>query len=310
MMLWLVFALILAAVLAALLTPLWRAPKPVPGRADYDLAVYRAQLAELEADGKRGLIAPAEADSARLEIQRRMLAAESGPLPADGPPPIDDRRARLATAATIALVLPLGAGLFYAAQGNPQLPDKPYAERLEHDPAVILAVATAKLDGELSAKPSAAGFKRLASLYLLQQSYDNAAAALRRAILLGADNADSWAELGEAQVLASGGAVTPEALAAFAQALQIDPRAPRARFYAGMAEAQIGHLKAAAAIWRDLEKDSAADAPWLPLLRRKLAELGRRGGFDPDSVPPAPPDAAALKEAVAAMMRAMHGAKN
>ena len=304
MMLWLVFALILAAVLAALLYPLGRAPGPTPGRADYDLAVYRAQLAELKADAERGLIAAAEADSARLEIQRRMLAAESGP------PPTDDRRARRVAAAVIALVLPVGAGLFYAAQGNPQLPGRPYAERLEHDPAVILAAAAAKLDGELSAKPSAAGFKRLASLYLLQQSYDNAAAALQRAILLGDHDADSWAELGEAQVLASGGAVTPQALAAFAQALEIDPRAPRARFYAGMAEAQIGHLKAAAAIWRDLEKDSAADAPWLPLLRRNLAELGRRGGFDPASVPPAPPDAAALQEAVAAMMRAMHGAKN
>jgi len=300
MMLWLVFALILAATLVVLLVPLWRAPRPTPARADYDLSVYRAQLAELDADLERGLIAPAEAASARLEIQRRMLGAEADK------PPSDDRAARLAAAATIALVLPLGAGLLYAAEGNPQLPGKPYAERLAHEPAVILADAAAKLSAALAAKPSAAGYRRLGELYLLQQDFENATAALKRAILLGGGDADLWAQLGEAQVLAAGGAVTAPALAAFARALEADPQAPRARFYAGLAEAQIGNFKAAAAIWRDLEQASKEDAPWLPLLKRELAEAGKKGGFDPSGVPPAPPSAEKLEAAVAAMSKAMN----
>jgi cytochrome c-type biogenesis protein CcmH len=303
MMLWLVFALILTATLAVLLAPLWRAPHPTPARAAYDLSVYRAQLAELDADLERGLIAPAEAEAARLEIQRRMLGADAGKAPCD------DRSARLAAAATIALVLPLGAGLFYASQGNPQLPDKPYAERLAHDPAVILADAAARLSAAVAAKPSATGYRRLGELYLLQQDFENATAALKRAILLGGGDADLWAQLGEAHVLAADGAVTAPALAAFARALEADPLAPRARFYAGLAEAQIGNFKAAAAIWRDLEKASKPDAPWLPLLRRELADAGKKGGFDPAGVPPAPPSATKLEAAVAAMTGAMKAAR-
>jgi cytochrome c-type biogenesis protein CcmH len=302
MMLWFGFALILAATLTALLAPLWRTSRPAPARADYDLAVYRAQLAELDADLGRGLIAPAEVEAARLEIQRRMLAAAPGPAHSD------DRATRLAAAATLAMALPLGAGLLYAAQGNPQLPDKPYAERLAHEPAVILADAAAKLSAAVAAKPSEAGYRRLGELYLLQQDFENATAALKRAILLGGGDADLWAQLGEAHVLAAGGAVTAPALAAFARALEADPQAPRARFYAGLAEAQIGNFKAAAAIWRDLEKASKEDAPWLPLLRRELAAAGKKGGFDPASVPPAPPSAVKLEAAVAAMTGAMKAA--
>jgi cytochrome c-type biogenesis protein CcmH len=292
-MLWGIFALILAATLAGLLYPLWRAPKPA--RAGDGLAVYRAQLSELDADADRGLIGPEEAQAVRLEIQRRMLNA------APDIPSTDDRGARRAAAVTIALMLPLGAGLFYASLGRPQLPGQPYAERLQHDPAVILADAASRLNADLAAKPSAAGYRRLGELALLQRDYDGAAAALKHALRLGPAAADDWAELGETEVLAAGGAVTPEALAAFAQALNLDARAPRARFYAGLAEAQIGHLKAAAAIWRDLERDSKPGAPWLPLLRRELRELGKRGGFDPATVEPAPPSPEVLNAAVAAM---------
>jgi cytochrome c-type biogenesis protein CcmH len=296
-MLWLVFALILAAALAGLLYPLWRAPKPAPSRADYDLAVYRAQLGELDSDAASGRIGPQDAVAARLEIQRRMLATTPGPAPRD------DRAARRVAAITLLLMLPLAAGLLYAALGQPGLPGQPYAGRLQHDPAVILADAAARLKAQLAARPSAAGFRRLAELALMQRDYDGAAAALKQALRLGPAGADDWAELGETEVLAAGGAVTPAALAAFAQALSLDARAPRARFYVGLAEAQIGHLKAAAAIWRDLEKDSRPDAPWLPLLKRELAELGKRGGFDPAAVAPAPPSPEALNAAVAAMAR-------
>jgi cytochrome c-type biogenesis protein CcmH len=296
-MLWLVFALILAATLAGLLLPLMRAPKPAPTRADYDLAVYRAQLSELAADAGRGQIGPEDAAAARLEIQRRMLTTVPGAAP------LDDRASRRVAAVTIALMLPLAAGLLYASLGQPGLPGQPYAERLQHDPAVILADAASRLNAALAARPSAAGFRRLAELDLLQRDYDGATAALKHALRLGPAGADDWAELGEAEVLAAGGAVTPEALAAFAQALTLDARAPRARFYAGLAEAQIGHLKAAAAIWRDLEQDSRPGAPWLALLKRELAELGKRGGFNPATVPPAPPSAEALNAAVAAMAK-------
>jgi cytochrome c-type biogenesis protein CcmH len=304
MILWTIFAVLTLAVLAVLLAPLLRAPKATPVRADFDLAVYRAQLAELDTDCARGLIAAGQGDGARLEIQRRMLDAGKS----NDATPSDDRNARRTAAIVLAIIIPLGAGFFYAAHGRPDLPGKPYAERLQHDPAVILADAAEQLGKEVAAKPSAQGYRRLSELYLQMRDYEHAAAAAKRAILNGAKDASDWALLGEIFVLSSDGAVGPQALAAFARALELDAREPRARFYAGLAEAQIGNLKAAVAVWRDLEKDSKPDAPWLPPLRRQIADIAKLGKFDPASVPPAPPSPAALTAAVEAMTKAMGAA--
>ena len=303
MMLWIAFALLLAATLAVLIYPLWRAPSASPARAAYDLAVYRGQLDEVELDVGRGLVSPDQAEAARLEIQRRMLAAGSG-----APTPSDDRRARTTAAIVIALMLPLGAGLLYASTGNPQLPDRPYADRLQHDPAVILANAADKLGAQLASNPSAAGYVRLAELYSLQHDSEHATSAFQRAISLGATSASTWAGLGQSIVVADGGAVGPQALAAFAHALERDAHEPRARFYAGMAEAQIGNFRAAVAIWRDLENDSTPDAPWLPLLRREITSAAATGRFDHNTVTPVPPSAEALNAAAAAMAKAMNRA--
>jgi cytochrome c-type biogenesis protein CcmH len=296
----LVFAAVTLATLAVLIWPLVRAPAALGTRADYDLGVYRAQLAELDADTARGLITPVSADAARAEIQRRMLAAASSPVPAD------DRGARRTAAVAIAVTLPLAAALLYMAYGRPQLPDAPYAERLKHEPAVILANAGAKMEAQLAAKPSIAGYRRLAEFYLRTNDVPRAAAAQKRAMQLGADSAADWADLGEIDVIAAQGAVGPEALASFAQALKRESREPRARFYAGLAEAEIGNARRAVAIWRDLERDSKPDAPWLPVLRRQIAAVSKSGGFDPATVPPETPSSAMLDQAVAAMAKAMN----
>ena len=300
MMLWIAFALLLAGTLAVVLYPLLRAPAAVPARAAYDLAVYRGQLAEVELDAGRGLVSPDQADAARLEVQRRMLAAGS-----DATAHSDDRRARVTAAIVIALMLPLGAGLLYASYGNPQLPDRPYAARLRMEDAVKRADEADKLNLRLAAKPTAAGYERLAELYSSQHDYELAAEAFEHAIRLGTGTAFTWAGFGESLVFSGGGAVAPRALAAFARALELDAGEPRARFYAGLAEAQIGRFRDAVAIWRDLEKDSAADAPWLPLLRKQIAAVAKLGRFDPASVPHAPASAETLKAAVAAMNKSM-----
>jgi cytochrome c-type biogenesis protein CcmH len=300
-MIWVVFALVTFAALAVVLYPLLRPAAAIPARADYDLAVYRAQLNEVEADAERGVLAPDQASDVRLEIQRRMLEAAR----ASGTSSSDDRRARRMAGIVIAVILPLGAGLLYAAYGHPELPDRPYAARLEHDPAVILAHAAEDMERDLAAKPSARGYQRLSRLYLDQRDYEHAAGAIKRAIALGANDAADWAELGQIYVLAADGAVPPIALAAFARALELDAREPRARFFAGVAESQIGNLQRAVAIWRDLERDSKPAAPWLPILKREIAETAKAGKFDPASIAPEPPSAAALAAAVERMNKAM-----
>jgi cytochrome c-type biogenesis protein CcmH len=300
-MLWLGFALLTLATLGVLLWPLWRAPTALTSRADYDLAVYRAQLAELKADAERGAIAPDQTEAARTEIQRRMLATTPAPIAGD------DRAARKTAAIVIAITLPLAGGLLYAAHGMPHLPDAPYAERLEHDPAVILADAAAKMENALAAKPTINGYRRLAELYLRTGDFERARTASTRVLAFGANTAADFADAGEIEVVSAQGAVGPEALTAFVAALMRDRRDPRARFYVGLAEAEIGNFKIAVAIWRDLERESKPGAPWLPVLRRQIEAVAKAGEFDPATVPPAPPSPEILEGAVKAMTQAPKG---
>ena len=104
-MLWLAFALLTASSVAALLHPLLRTKShAAPSRADCDIAVYRSQLRQIEADVARGLLAPDLAEAARAEIGRRILAADTGE-----PAAPNNRRARISACLVIALMLPLGA---------------------------------------------------------------------------------------------------------------------------------------------------------------------------------------------------------
>ena len=76
MLLALIFTLLAAATLATVALPLLRPAHGIADRGQFDRAVYRDQLKELEREVARGVLSPAEAQSARLEIQRRLLAAE------------------------------------------------------------------------------------------------------------------------------------------------------------------------------------------------------------------------------------------
>src|SRR6516225_6232913 len=74
MTLWILAGLLSAGIVALLAIPFLRGRATAAGDHP-DLAVYRDQLAELEREVGRGLLPETEAASARLEIQRRLLAA-------------------------------------------------------------------------------------------------------------------------------------------------------------------------------------------------------------------------------------------
>ena len=73
MTLWFVFALMTVAAIFAVLWPLSRNSAPQAG--GNEATVYRDQLAEIDRDSAAGLIGVSEAEAARVEIGRRLLAA-------------------------------------------------------------------------------------------------------------------------------------------------------------------------------------------------------------------------------------------
>ena len=84
---WAAAILMTVAAVVAMLLPLLRRPgKQGPGRAEYDITVYKDQLVEIERDRERGLLGQDEAAAAAIEIQRRILKA-AGPEQTPGSPP-------------------------------------------------------------------------------------------------------------------------------------------------------------------------------------------------------------------------------
>src|SRR5262249_53084060 len=97
--------------------------------------------------------------------------------------------------------------------------------------------------------------------------------------------ADLQSLYGEALSAAASGQVTPKAKDAFAAALDLDPKEPRARYYLALSDAQAGHLEMALKQWVALEAESPADAPWRQALAGQIDATARQLGRDPATLP-------------------------
>jgi len=77
-MLWLGLLLLTVGAVAAVVVPLLRGRSgPAPSRGAFDRAVYRDQLDEIARDLERGTLDVEQANAARLEIERRLLATDA-----------------------------------------------------------------------------------------------------------------------------------------------------------------------------------------------------------------------------------------
>ena len=287
MTLWFVFALMTAAAVFAVLWPLSRRGPAAAGGSD--IAVYRDQLDEIVRDRAAGLIGEAEADAAKVEVSRRLLAAADaeGLRQERGSP----QRHRRVTAVIALLLLPLGATALYLMLGSPRLPGAPLAERVaaaqENAPVVKLV---AQVEAHLEKNPNdARGFAVLAPVYLRLGRFTDAVNANRKVIALAGETAERQADLGEALTAAANGIVTAEAKTAFERAVALDANEMKATFFIGLAAQQDGDKAKASAIWRGMLAKAPPAAPWIATVQQALASVGEKV----EAAPAAPtPDAA------------------
>jgi cytochrome c-type biogenesis protein CcmH len=274
MILWIVVALMTAAAAAAVLWPLRRRAGVAAAADPNDLAVYRDQLAEIERDKVSGLIAPPEAEAARIEVSRRLLAAADRLRGGTATGPSKAPRRRIAAAGAL-VALPIGAIAFYLAIGSPGLPDEPLSGRIAavHNDNSVQALF-ARVEAHLEQHPDdGRGWEVIAPIYMDLGRFDDAVKARGNALRLIGATAEREAYYGEALTAAADGVVTAEAKAAFDRAIDRDPRDPTARFYQGLAAEQDGSRDDAKRIWRTLLADAPADAPWAAFVRTALARL-------------------------------------
>ncbi len=84
MTLWIALAALVVITVIWIGWPMLRPPRTGETREAYDTAVYLDQLEELDRDRARGLIDETQADSARIEIERRLLHAARAEQSATG----------------------------------------------------------------------------------------------------------------------------------------------------------------------------------------------------------------------------------
>jgi cytochrome c-type biogenesis protein CcmH len=278
-MLWIVFAAMAALAIGLVVAPLLLRGRGKAGPGGRDTEVYRDQLESLEAEVSRGLIDTGEAEAARNEISRRLLAAASEEDKADARPLAPRRRAALGLAMSLFVAVVATGG--YLVLGSPWLPGMPLAARQakpldQQDPQMLLA----RIEAHLQANPEdGRGWDVIAPYYLKIRRFEDAAAAYSNALRLQGESAGRLSGLGEALTQSEGGTVTADARDAFARALVLEPSLVRPRFYLAMALEQQGQLTEAEEAWRAMLADAPEEAPWRPVVLQRLAaisaELGR-----------------------------------
>ncbi|KAF0222177.1 MAG: hypothetical protein FD176_2867 [Rhodospirillaceae bacterium] len=251
-MIWLIFAGLALATTAMLVLPLLQA-KAVPlARAEYDLTVYRDQLAEIEVEMERGTLSADQAVAARTEIQRRILA-----LGGVAKPEVAQAARSWKLATVLALVVPLLAFGLYVFLGAPMLPDQPYAARADkikemQDQGEMIRNMVASLTAKLEQNPGdGKGWGMLGrSLRVLGQK-DQAITAYRKAItLLPADTTVRMELAGLLlEDIPQGAVLPPEFVGLMREVLAVDPNNMDALYFAGIGALQMGDTRRARELW-------------------------------------------------------------
>ena len=303
---WLVTAMLTLAVVGALSAALLLGRRETRAPAAYDLDVYRDQLKEVERDLARGVVSEADAERARTEVSRRILAADAALQSAEE---TRGGSGGIVVAAVTSLAVAGGAYYIYLELGAPGYGDLALADRIERaetvrDERPNQATAEASLTDRGGPPPGTspdyvALVERLRQTVasrpddlqghvLLTQSeaqlgnFAAAHAAKARVIDLKGDaaTAQDFSDYADLMILAAGGYVSPEAEAVLERTLAMDPGNGTARYYFGLMMSQTGRPDTALRVWDQLLREGPPDAPWMPLIEGQIDTMAMRAGVN------------------------------
>jgi cytochrome c-type biogenesis protein CcmH len=256
-----------------------------------ELAVYRRQMAELDALADRGLLAERDRQGVRAETGRRLLAAAHRTEP-----PLTSAPRGLVL--VLAALVPLIAGAAYLVLGAPGYADQPFAARLAEwrraDPSTLTAPQMAAILRAVAAERPAdpEPLRNLAEAETASGQPMEAVQALQHAIALAPNRPDLWEDLGEAQVSVASGDVSDDAQAAFRHVLALAPGDPEARYALARARIAGGDVAGGLAEWRAVDAGFAPTDPRKAVLDGEIADVTRTGVLP--AAQPSPPQQAAV----------------
>ena len=234
-------------------------------RKNANIAVYRSQLSELEADLRNGIISQEQYAQDRDEIERRLLedVATTGTKKATGQP-VSARN----TAYVLGIGLPLVAIVFYFGVGSPKSMSEPPAaaspfsagapqERTQEQ----IQANVEKLAKRLESNPSdAQGWTMLARSYSSMERYGDAAGAYAKATELKPKDADLLTEYAFVTAMANGRSLEGKPMELIQQALKAEPENAKALQLAGSAAFQSKDYKKAIDYWQRVLKQVPAES--------------------------------------------------
>lgn len=286
----LIVATLLAAATAAFLArSLLRAPKAARASADeLNAAVYRDQMAELDAQVSLGAIS-AEHHARAVEAVRRRLADELRGASTS----MRNAIAARGTAAGVALGIVLGSAALYLALGNPAAlaPRAPQAAAARDDAHGLqneqIRGMVERLAARLAENPEDLnGWVMLARSYSAMGRFDEAARAYREAAKRAPADAPLLADYADVLAMAQGRSFDGEPDRLIARALQADPAHIKALALAG--SSAFGRKEYARAVehWTRIEKQVSADSAMGRSIAASIAQArALAGGAAPAARP-------------------------
>lgn len=229
----------------------------------------------------------------------RAVTAEAPPAlpaPTDTPSSLAGRfaahRTPIYVIGGVAAVLVAAVALFLAT-GEP--PPPPAAAAPAGAPAVGAALPDVdtmieRLAKRLEASPNdSEGWRMLGWSYFETQRYPEAVKAYARAVALSPRDAGFQSAYGEAQVKVAGDMVTPAAEKAFRAALAADPQDERARMHLARLRQANGDTAGAIDDLFAILKTAAPDSRVAPAIRKEIRRIASASGVDVSGrLPPEP----------------------
>lgn len=305
---WIAAAAITMLSMVALLVPLLRGRGGrVEKRVDFDISVYRDQLAEVDRDLERGVLNDDQALAARTEIQRRLLAAAGeDAADDDAPPSADDVQARPrftgALILSMLVLVPLGAVFIYNDLGNPGLPDQPLAERkaaggqttgqpqTAADRMAQLRAMIKDMERRVEANPAdTRSWALLGQARQMMMDHDGAVDAFGKLVELTDRHPEALIAMAEALFMQAGEKVTPDALALFKESRMAEPTNPMTYYYIALEREQAGDWAGAVHEFTGLLAISPENAPWVGDIQARMAQAAGEAGIDVPVVKMQPP---------------------
>jgi len=265
--------LLVAGALLFVVLPLARgAARASASRDAVNIAVYRDQLRELEADLKAGTLAPDQHDKARSEIEAR-LAADLAKGDAAAETPGTARGAALA----LGLAVPVCAIAVYLAVGSPAaLSPQAQAGAGPHGmTAQQFETMVGRLAARMKEKPDdAEGWMMLGRSYAVMGRFPESAAAYAKAVALAPKDAQLLADYADSLAMAQGRTLQGEPDKLLKRALAADPNNVKALVLAGTAAFDRNDKAGAVRYWERALAVLPAESEMAQRVRASIAEAG------------------------------------